>query len=87
MSKIEKLRDKFYKKPIPNDVTFDEVVTLAKSYGCIIESGGNHTKVVYKNKELGLYRVIPVPKHGKTIGEVYVKELKELFDAIEEVRK
>jgi len=87
LSKIEKLRDKFYKKPIPNDITFDDVVTLAESYGCIIKSGGNHTKVVYDNKELGLYRVIPVPKHGKTIGEVYVKELKELFDAIEEVRK
>ena len=26
--------------------------------------------------------IIPIPTHGKTVKEVYVKELKKLFDTI-----
>ena len=34
MSTIEKLKAKFNEKPIPNNISFDEVERLAKAYGC-----------------------------------------------------
>lgn len=78
MSKIAKLENKFYRKPIPNDITFEEMETLMKHYGCEIVYGGNHPKVVYR--EYGT--IIPVPKHGNAIGEAYIKQLKDLLDMI-----
>ena len=80
LSKIDKLLNKFYKKPIPNDITFDEVKNVMTHFGCIIDNGGKHTKVV--NKKYG--RVIPIPRHGKFVQEAYIKELKELLDMIKE---
>ena len=81
MGTIEKRIKKFYRKPIPNDITFDDVEALANYFGCIIATGGNHSKKVV-HKESGT--VIPIPIHGKHIGEAYVKELKQLFDSIKE---
>lgn len=80
MSKIDKAMKKFYNKPIPNDITFDEVVSVMTHFGCILDSGGNHPKIVYP--KLGY--VILVPKHGKCVGEVYIKQLKDLLDMIRE---
>jgi len=81
MGNFEKRYKKFTRKPIPNDITFDDVEVIARHFGCIIDSGGKHSKkVVYPP----LGRVIPIPMHGKSIGEAYVKELKELFFEIEE---
>ena len=79
MSRIQKLKDKFYEKPIRNDLTFDEIETLAKHYGCIVRAGGNHMQIVYRP----LNRIIPSPRHGKTVKEGYIKQLKELFDLID----
>lgn len=67
-----------YRKPIPNDITFDEVVSIMTHFGCIIEYGGNHPKIVCKQYS----RVIPIPKHGKTVGEAYIKQLKDLLDLL-----
>ncbi len=79
MSTIEKRLKKFYRKPIPNDITFDDVKALCAYFGCEIYTGGNHSqKVVH----IPSGTVIPIPMHGKTIKEAYVKELKELFDSI-----
>lgn len=70
---------KFYRNPIPNDITFDDVRVLASYFGCEIVTGGNHSqKVVHKSSGT----VIPIPMHGNCIGEAYVKELKNLFDQI-----
>lgn len=44
MSTLEKLREKFKEKPIPNNISFDEVERLAKYYGCGVVSGGKHSK-------------------------------------------
>ena len=80
MSTIDKLKEKFYKKPIPNNITFDELSRLARAYGCGVISGGNHPiKIV--DVESGT--VIPIPRHGKYVQEAYIKELKDLFDEIE----
>lgn len=84
MSSRDKLIKKFYKKPIPNDITYDEAFALAEFYGCIIDTGGNHSKkVVYKP----FGRVIPIPRHGSCVPEAYIKQLKELFDMITELKE
>ena len=80
MSTIEKLKKKFNEKPTRNDITIDEVIRLAKAYGCTVITGGNH-QIRIVHKETGT--VIPIPCHGKTIKEAYVCELKELFSEIE----
>ena len=79
MSTIEKRIKKFYSKPIPNDITFEDIEALATYYGCQISSGGNHSKKVV---HVPSGTVIPIPIHGKTIKEAYIKELKKLFDSI-----
>lgn len=79
MSTIEKRIQKFYRKPIPSDITFDDVKALAEYYGCLVISGGNHSKKVV---HVPSGTVIPIPMHGKTVKEAYIKELKKLFDNI-----
>lgn len=78
MSTVEKQLKKFYRKPIPNDITFDEVESLAKHFGCTVVGGGSHLKVVHAHSGT----VIPIPRHGKTVKEAYVKQLKQLFNSI-----
>ena len=80
MSTLEKLKAKFNEKPIPNDITFDEVERLANAFGCRIVSGGKHSKKVV---DVPSGTVIPIPMHGKYVQEAYIKELKDLFAAIE----
>ena len=80
MSTLEKLKAKFNEKPIPNDITFDEVERLANAFGCRIVSGGKHSKKVV---DIPNGTVIPIPMHGKYVQEAYIKELKDLFAEIE----
>ena len=82
MSRIEKTIKKFYRKPIPNDITYEEMERVAKHFGCIVESkGGRHPlKVIH----IPSGTIIPIPTHGSTIKEAYIKQLKDLFDIIKE---
>ena len=84
MSKIEKLKKKFYEKPVRNDITMAEVVKLAGYYGCEVLTGGNH-QIKICHRESGT--IIPIPQHGSTVKEAYIAELKILFSGIEEQRK
>ncbi len=80
MSTIEKLKKKFFEKPIRNDMTVNEVLRLARAYGCEVITGGNHQiRIVHRISG----RVIPLPRHGNTVKEAYILELKELFEEIE----
>ena len=82
MSEIEKLKKRFNKKPTPNDITIDEIEKLARYYGCIIKTGGNH-QVRIVNPKNGM--VVPLPQHDKGIKPPYIRELIELFaDSMEE---
>ncbi len=63
MSTLEKLKAKFNEKPIPNDITFDEVERLANAYGCRVMSGGKHSKKVV---DVPSGTVIPIPCMGST---------------------
>lgn len=82
MSRIDKAVEKFYKKPVPNDITYDEMKRVAEYFGCIVDTkGGKHPyRVVYP----GNGTVIPIPVHGKTVKEAYISQLKKLFDYIKE---
>ena len=79
MSTIKKCLDRFYKKPIPNDISFEEIELLANYFGCEIKYGGNHPKVAHRASGT----IIPIPRHGKCVDEVYIKQLKLLFDEIQ----
>ena len=81
MPQIEKLRRKFFEKPVRNDITFEEVEKLSEYYGCIVKkSGGKHPmKVIHV--ESGT--VIPIPRHGKCVSEAYISELKTLYTLID----
>ena len=82
MSTLEKLKKKFFENPVRNDLTIDEIIRLARAYGCDIVTGGNHQiRIVYKP----LGTVIPLPCHGKTVKEAYIIELKELISKIDAV--
>ena len=77
MSQLDKLLAKLYKKPIPNDIR--EVEKIVKAFGCIVVSGGRHQmKIVHKPTST----VIPIPSHGDTVAEAYIKEIKEMLDKI-----
>ena len=80
MSTLDKLKAKFNEKPIPNDISFDEVERLANAYGCLVISGGKHSKKIV---DVPSGTVIPIPMHGKYVQEAYIKELKDLFAEIE----
>ena len=80
MSTLEKLKEKFNEKPIPNNISFDEIERLAKSYGCGVAAGGKHSKKIV---DVTSGTVIPIPMHGKYVQEAYIKELKVLFAEIE----
>ena len=75
MGKIEKIIEKIMRKPIPNDIEFKEIATLFEHYGCIVEAGGKHPKVVHKQSG----RVITIAGHKKLVPEYNIKELKELL--------
>ena len=79
MSQLDKLLTKLYKKPIPNDIRVDEVEKIVKAFGCIVVSGGRHQmKIVHKPTGT----VIPIPSHGDTVAEAYIKEIKKMLDKI-----
>ena len=81
MPQIEKLKAKLFEKPVRNDMTFAEIEKLAAYYGCMVKkSNGKHPlKVIH----IPSGTVIPIPRHGKCVGEAYITELKKLFETIE----
>ena len=79
MSQLDKLLAKLYKKPIPNDMRIDEIEKIVKAFGCITVSGGRHQmKIVHRPTGT----IIPIPSHGDTVAEAYIKEIKALLDRI-----
>lgn len=79
MSQLDKLLNKLYRKPIPNDIRVDEVEKVVRAFGCEIVSGGRHQmKIVHRPTGT----VIPIPSHGDTVAEAYIKEIKALLDKI-----
>lgn len=65
-------------------MTFDEIEKLAKAYGCIVKTGGRHS---FHVAHLATGTVIPIPRHGDTVKEAYIKQLRDLFDKIESMEE
>ncbi len=81
MAQIDKYLEKLYKKPVPNDMRVAEIEKIVRAFGCIVVSGGRHQmKIVHKPTGT----VIPIPSHGDTVAEAYIKEIKKLIDRIKE---
>lgn len=80
MSSIEKTKTKFFRKPIPTDITMVEVERLANYFGCKISHGANHLKIVHPEGK----KIVPIPRHSGDVRDVYIRELKELFEMIME---
>ena len=59
-------------------MTFDEISKLASAYGCSVNPGGKHMHIVH----VASGTVIPIPRHGNTVDEAYIKQLKDLFNRI-----
>ena len=79
MSQLDKLLDKLYKKPIPNNMRIEEIKKIVEHFGCKTTSGGKHQiKIVHAPTGT----VIPIPSHGDTIAEAYIKQIKVLLDRI-----
>ena len=79
MAKIDKLIEKLYRKPVPNDIRIDEIEKIATHYGCITKPGGKHQmKIIH----IPTGTVIPIPHHGDTVAEAYIKQIKALLDEI-----
>lgn len=80
MSKFDKLKEKLYRKPVPNDMRIDEIKRIMTHYGCITTAGGKHQlKIVH----VPTGTVIPIPCHDDIVKEAYVREIKKLIDEIE----
>lgn len=79
MSKIDKLLERLYKKPIPNDMRFDEIQKIVNHFGCTVTTGGRHQKKIV---HIPTGTIIPIPQHTDVVAEAYIKEIKKLLDEI-----
>lgn len=83
ISSIEKLREKFYKKPIAKDLTFNDAKRLLEYYGCIFtdSSGGSHFAV----KHSGVRGTLTLPRHAQQNLKRYnVRDITKFIDEINE---
>ena len=82
MSTIQKRIEKFNRIPIPNDITFDEFVSVAEYYGFkVFKGGGKHGVALCHPKT---HVKIPVARHGNLVKEIYIRELKEAIRELNE---
>ena len=80
MSQFDKAWEKFNRIPIPKDITFEELLFIVKHFNFEVQNDGKHVKV--RHKESGIK--IPIPIHGKTVGPVYIKQVKDAINIINE---
>lgn len=80
MSQFDKAWKKFTRIPIPKDITFEELMFIAKHFNFEVQNDGKHVKI--RHKESGVK--IPIPIHGKTVGPVYIKQVKDAINELNE---
>ena len=88
MTVFDKRREKFFKKPVPKDIMVEDIIYLADRYGCDIEEGGKHSRVIFdpdKYPDCPIkYTSIQIPRHPGPVKPAYIAQLKDLFIQIEE---
>lgn len=84
MSQIEKLYEKFKRKPTPSDISFDEADRLLRAHGFVFrQPSGGSSHYIYTHPELPNYN-LSIAKHGGKIKTGYVRAT---IDAIERVKE
>lgn len=85
MSQIEKLYNKFNRKPIPTDILFSEADRLLRAFGFIQrQPSGGSSHYVYEHPELPDYR-LTIAKHGGKIKKGYVRAIINSIDRVREL--
>ena len=83
MSTLQKAIDKFFRIPIPNDITYDEFFLIAKHFGFERVTGNGGHGVAIRHTQT--HKKIPIPIHGNTVKEAYIKQLKDAVAEIDEL--
>ena len=67
MTKFDTKKEKFFKTPIPKDISVDDVKYLAGRYKCDWKEGANHSRVIFDPEKYPdcpiPYTSIQVPRH------------------------
>lgn len=77
MSRIQKAREKFVRRPPPRDLRWEELVYTLATYGFELnqENGGSHHFFVLRRRGLH-YRINAVRPHPDTVIKIYqIKEI------------
>lgn len=85
MSQFEKAMEKLNRKPVPNDITYQELFYILTKLGFEIDKGqGKHPwKVRYR--KFGIK--FPIPIHGKTVDEAYIEQAKLAIERVLEDKR
>lgn len=84
MSQLEKLFQKFKRKPTPTGLLFREADRLLRAYGFIQrQPSGGSSHYIYTHPELPNY-MLTIARHGGKIKKGYVRNT---VDAIERIRE
>ena len=85
MSTDEKLLEKILEKPTRNDITIDELISVAPLMGFEVCGGGKHPIKLY---HINSGRVIPIPVHGKCVKSAYICQVVRTYEELfkEEIR-
>lgn len=83
MTKFDTKKEKFFKTPVPKDISVDDVKYLAGRYGCDWKDGANHSRVIFDPEKYSdcpiPYTSIQVPRHPGPVKPTYIAQLKQLF--------
>ena len=79
MSTDEKLLEKILGKPTRNDITIDELISVAPLMGFEVCGGGKHPIHLYHKYTC---KVIPIPVHGKCVKAVYIREVVKTYQKV-----
>lgn len=85
MSQIEKLYEKFKRRPVPTDILFDDADRLLKAHGFVRrQPSGGSSHYIYIHPELSDFRV-SIVKDGRKIKKGYVRATIEAVDRVREL--
>lgn len=61
MTKFDTKKEKFFKTPVPKDISVDDVKYLAGRYGCDWKEGANHSRVIFDPEKYSDCPIHPSP--------------------------
>lgn len=82
LSQFEKAWKKFNRKPIPNDITYDELFYIVTKFGFEVDKGDGKHPLKIRYRKLGIK--LPIPVHGNHVKEAYIQEVKRAIEQVQE---